>query len=164
MLIRSPHSKEKWKTCILAIESSNQQTLGFKQDFSRICANDLSPLARSSLTCKWPDPQWRLKVINYRLIEGISHTLNEWLFLPYCKLYNKCIYKKVYIFPLRSNTKNYSHLKALYYQSLYRKNSPRSHRCHFIKNHFSKPNSFMHVFNVSILYMQHIELHHQKLW
>ena len=61
---------------------------------------DSSPLVRSSLTCKWPDPQCRLKVINYRLIEGISHTLNEWLFLPYCKLYDKCFSKNVWIFPL----------------------------------------------------------------
>ena len=29
---------------------------------------------------------------------------------------------------------------------------------------FSKPNSFMHMFNVSTLYRQSIELLHQKLW
>ena len=29
---------------------------------------------------------------------------------------------------------------------------------------FSKPNSFMHMFNVSTLYQQSIKLLHQKLW
>ena len=29
---------------------------------------------------------------------------------------------------------------------------------------FSEPNSFMHIFNVSSLYRQSIELFHQKLW
>ena len=38
--------------------------------------SDSSALVRS-LTCKWPDPECHMIVINYRLIEGISHTLNE---------------------------------------------------------------------------------------
>ena len=51
------------------------------------------------------------------------------------------------------------------YQSLYRKNSLSSHRCHFIKKiFFSKPNSFMHMFNVSTLCWQSIKMLHQKLW
>ena len=41
------------------------------------------------------------KYINYRLIEEHSQTFNEGLFLPYCKFYNKCIWKNVRIFPLR---------------------------------------------------------------
>ena len=46
-------------------------------------------------------PHELAKVINYRLIEDQSQTFNEGFFLPYCKLYNKCIWKKVWIFPLR---------------------------------------------------------------
>ena len=40
---------------------------------------------------KWPDSMGQAKVINYRLIEECSQTFNEGLFLPYCKLYIKCI-------------------------------------------------------------------------
>ena len=32
---------------------------------------------------------------NYRLIEEISQTINDGLFLPYCKLCKKCILKSV---------------------------------------------------------------------
>ena len=32
-------------------------------------------------------PPVRTESNNYRLIDGISHTLNGWIFLPYCKLY-----------------------------------------------------------------------------
>ena len=39
-------------------------------------------------------------MINYRLIEGHLQIFNEELFLPYCKLYNKRIWKKVWIIPL----------------------------------------------------------------
>ena len=43
------------------------------------------------------------------------------------------------------------------------KNSLSSHRCHFIKDYFFEPNSFMHMFYVSTLYRQHIKFLHQKL-
>ena len=33
-----------------------------------------------------------------------------------------------------------------------------------IKHYFSKPNSFMHMLNVSTLYRQSIKLLHKKLW
>ena len=39
-----------------------------------------------------------------------------------------------------------------------------SHSCHFVKNYFSEPNSFMHMFNVLTLYRKSIKLFHQKLW
>ena len=52
------------------------------------------------------------KVINYKLIEDQSQTFNKGLFLPYCKLYNKCIWKKVWIFPL-STCQLEAHLSKL---------------------------------------------------
>ena len=52
------------------------------------CAS--SPIVwRSSLSLNMVVIQWQVKVINYRLLEGISQTFNEELFLPFCKLYNK---------------------------------------------------------------------------
>ena len=46
------------------------------------------------LDLKIDRPHGQAKVINYRLIEEHSQTFNEGLFLPSCKLYNKCICKK----------------------------------------------------------------------
>ena len=46
---------------------------------------------------------------NYRLIEGISHTLNERLILLYCKLYNKSISKKSVNFPFKVTTGTNNH-------------------------------------------------------
>ena len=63
---------------------------------------------------------------------------------------------------LRSNTQNYSHLKALYIKAYIRKVVLKD--IILSKIIFSEPNSFMHMFNMSILYRQHIKLLHQKLW
>ena len=51
-----------------------------------------------------------------------------------------------------------------YTKALLGKNCLSSHSCHFVKIIFSKPNSSMHMFNVSTLYRQSIKLFHQKLW
>ena len=48
-------------------------------------------------------PHEQDKVINYRLIEEHSQTFNERLFLPYCKLYNKCILKSAN-FPFKTSS------------------------------------------------------------
>ena len=56
------------------------------------------------LVCRdhWPENSLKqAKVINYRLTEEHSQTFNEGLFLSYGKLYNKRIWKKVWIIPLR---------------------------------------------------------------
>ena len=44
-----------------------------------------SKLVSKSLAWKWLDSRG-----NYMLIGELSQTLNEGLFQPYCKLYNKC--------------------------------------------------------------------------
>ena len=51
-----------------------------------------------------------------------------------------------------------------YTKALLGKNCLSSHSCHFVKNYFFCPNSFMHMFNVSTLYRKNIKLFHQKLW
>ena len=40
---------------------------------------------------KIAEPHEQAELINDRLIEEHSQTFDEGLFLPYCKLYNKCI-------------------------------------------------------------------------
>ena len=49
-----------------------------------------------------------------------------------------------------------------YTKGLLGKNYLSSHSCHFLKIIFCEPNSFMHMFNVSILYRQSIKLFHQS--
>ena len=51
-----------------------------------------------------------------------------------------------------------------YSKALLGKNCLSSHSCHFVKNYLFEPNSFMHMFNVSTLYRQSINLFHLKLW
>ena len=51
-----------------------------------------------------------------------------------------------------------------YTKALFGKNCLSSNSCRFVKNYFSEPNSFMHMFNVSTLYRQSIKWLHQKLW
>ena len=71
---------------------------------------------------------------------------------------------KLAIWRICKDKKKYSHLKALSLKAYFRKNSLSSHRFHLSKIIFFEPNSFMHMFSVSILYRQHIKLLHQKLW
>ena len=51
-----------------------------------------------------------------------------------------------------------------YTKAILGENCLSSYSCHFVKNCFFEPNSFMHMFNVSKLYGQNIKLLHQKLW
>ena len=60
----------------------------------------LRPLFQSSLTCIMAGLHEKAKVINFRLVEEITQSFNGESFLPYCKLYNKCIWKKEWIFYL----------------------------------------------------------------
>ena len=41
------------------------------------------------------------------------------------------------------------HYLSIYIKAILDKNCLSSHSCNFVKNHFFRPNSFMHMFNVS---------------
>ena len=79
--------------------------------------------------------------------------------------HNLCIYKVSKGAKIRNRYNQVPHLTHTYAytKALLGNNSVSSHSCHFVKKKFES-NSFMHMFNVSILYRQSIKLLHPKLW
>ena len=120
--------------------------------------------------------QAKLKKVNKQCLLDTTRTVWESEKLAFCQVIvqtsrpcfeNKISVEFVQMFlkhAISNISQKYSHPKALYNKAYIGKKQFKFSQMSFNRKLFFETNSFIHMFNVSTLYRQHIKLLHQKVW